>query len=350
MTRPPGFILAATLWIVAILALIAAYITGWVGDSLNHGYVRLAKVEAFRKSEEARATALYWFSTRFISFRGIELLSGADLTIAGARDPFSAPTQGKTYLALDDRPYRLGSTMVHLQDQRGLLNTNTGADADWYRLLGNYGVRAEDRGPMIAKLHDYDEPGPYKRLNGAKAKEYEAAGKPPPTGEKLRTPWELRRVLDWDKVDPAGFSRSGLYEQVTTVTTAGLNLNTAPPAILALLPNVSDAAVARIVAARQKQPLRSAAEAAAAGNVAISDESLRYYFLPLNSLRISIMAPDNPLERVMGVHLTPSGAEQPWQIDYIFDIPPFPDHSLRDGIDILDLPDPTHPPAPSGRG
>jgi hypothetical protein len=62
------------------------------------------------------------------------------------------------------------------------------------------------------------------------------------------------------------------------------------------------------------------------------------------------MAPDNPLERVMGVHLTPSGAEQPWQIDYIFDIPPFPDHSLRDGIDILDLPDPTHPPAPSGRG
>jgi len=333
------------LWIVAILALLGAYITGWVGDSLDRGFVRQSKVEGFRQAEEARATALYWFSTRFMSQRGIELLNGADLTLAGTRDPFGSPIRGKTYLALDDRPYRFGPVQVHLQDARGLLNINTGADIDWYRLLGNYGIRAEDRMPMIAKLHDYAEPGPYKRLNGAKSREYEDAGMQPPTGQNLRTPWELRRVLDWNKIDPEGFGRSGLYEQVTTVTAAGVNLNTAPPAILGLLPGVTDAAVARIIQARQKQPFLTTADVEAVSGVAIPRQDFGYFFLPLNSLRIGIMAPGNPLERVMAVHLTPAAAEQPWQIDYIFDIPPFPDHSLRDSSDILDLPDPTHPPA-----
>jgi general secretion pathway protein K len=346
-SQPPGFILAATLWIVAILALIGVYITGTVSDSLERGYVRQAQVEALRKSEEARATVLYWFSTRFISFRGIELLSGADLTAAGARDPFSAPPKGKTWLALDDRPYKFGQVLVHLQDARGLLNINTGTDNDWSRLLGNYGIRAEDRGPMLAKMHDYVEPGPFKRLNGAKARDYEAAGMPPPTGRKMLTPWELRRVLDWNKIDPDGFGRSGLYEQVTPVTAPGLNLNTAPAAILALLPNVNDQAIARIIAARQDKPFLNTAEVEAVSGVPIPRDDFGYIFLPLNSLRISITAPGNPLERVMSVHLTPAAAEQPWQIDYAFDIPAFPDHSPRVNLDTPELPDPTHPPTSS---
>jgi general secretion pathway protein K len=340
----PGFILAATLWVVAILALIGAYITSWVGESLERGYVRQAHVEALREAEETRATTLYWFSTRFISQRGIELVGGADLTNAAQRDPFSAPVRGKTYLALDDRPYRFGKTQVHLQDARGLLNINTGADNDWYRLLGDYGVHAEDRGPMIAKLHDYIEPGPYKRLNGAKAREYAAAGIQPPTGEKLITPWQLRRVLDWDKIEPDGFGRSGLYEQVTSVGAAGVNLNTAPVPILELLPGMTDAIIKRILQARQKQPFLNIADVEAAGGVSLPALEFGYFFLPLDSLRISITAPGNPLERVMAVHMTPAAEEQPWQIDYVFDIPPFPDHSPRETSDILEFPDPTHPP------
>ncbi|MEI9988025.1 MAG: hypothetical protein WDN69_35940 [Aliidongia sp.] len=340
----PGFILAATLWIVAILALLGAYIAGWVGDSLDRGYVRQAKVEALRESEEARATAMYWFSTRFMSQRGIELLSSADLANATARDPFSSPIHGKTYLALDDRPYRFGKSLVHLQDARGLFNVNTGSDEDWFRLLGNNGVAAADRGPMIAKLHDYAEPGPFKRLNGAKAKDYEMAGMQPPTGEKLRTPWELRHVLDWDKVDPKGFGRSPLYEQVTTVTTAGVNLNTAPTGILQLLPAVNDAAVGKILAARQKQPFLGVGDIEATTGVVVPPLDLGYFFLPLNSVRISITTPGDPLETVMAVHMTPAAQEQPWQIDYVFDIPPFSDHSPRADSDTLELPDPAHPP------
>jgi len=344
-TPATGFILAATLWIVAILALIGAYITSWVGESLERGYVRQAQVEALRESEETRATVLYWFSTRFMSQRGIELLTGADLTNAALRDPFGSPIRGKTYLALDDRPYRFGKTLVHLQDARGLLNINTGIDSDWYRLLGDYGVRAEDRGPMLAKLHDYIEPDPYKRLNGAKAKDYEAVGMLPPTGQKLITPWQLRRVLDWDKVDPDGFGRSGLYEQVTTVNSAGVNLNTAPAPILELLPGITDAAVARIMQARQKQPFINVADVEAAGGVALPEMEFGYFFLPMDSLRISITVPGNPLERVMSVHMTSAAEDKPWQIDYAFDVPPFPDHSPRDSSDILEFPDPTHPPA-----
>jgi hypothetical protein len=346
----PGFILAATLWIVAILALVAAYITSWVGDSLDRGYVRQAKVEAFRESEEARATALYWLSTRFMSQRGVELLSGADLTNAAQRDPFSAPVRGKTWLALDDRPYKFGKAVVHLQDARGLFNLNSGSDEDLGRLLGDYGIPVVDRQPMIAKLHDYIEPGPFKRLNGAKAREYQDAGQQPPTGQKLVTPWEARHVLDWTKIDPDGFGRSSFYEQVTTVSTAGLNLNTAPAEILDLVPGMTSAAVAKIIAARQIQPFVNTAQVAAVGDVAIPRSDFGYFFLPLNSLRISITVPGDPLERVMAVHTTSASPEQPWQIDYIFDVPPFADHRLtpdqKPGAarEILDFPDPAHPP------
>ncbi len=340
---PPGFILAATLWIVAVLALVGAYVAGWVGDSLDRGFVGRAKVEAFRKSEEARATALYWFSTRFMSHRGIELLNGADLTNATQRDPFSAPLRGSSYLALDDRAYRFGPTVVHLQDARGLFNLNTGSDENLNRLLGNSGVALADRSAMIAKLHDYIEPGPFKRLNGAKARDYDAAGLQEPTGHKLQTPWELRHVMDWDKLDPEGFGHSQLYEAVTTVVTAGVNLNTAPRQVLELLPAVNDLGVDKIMAGRLKLPFLSTGDIQTQTGVVIPPLDLGYFFLPLDSVRISITAPGDPLERVMSVHLTPAAADQPWQIDYIFDIPPFSDHNPKVSSDTPELPDPTHP-------
>lgn len=346
-SRADGFILAATLWIVVILAIVGAYITSWVGAGLERGYVRQAKVEAFRTSEEVRATAMFWFSTRYLSQRGLEVQSGADLSIAAQRDPFSAPGRGQTFVALDDRPYRLGRSLVHLQDVRGLLNINSGDDNDWYQMLGFYGVAAQDRGPMLAKLHDYIEQGPYKRLNGAKAKDYLAAGMPPPTGMNLVTPWELRHVLDWDKVDPAGFGRSGLYEQVTTSQTAGLNLNTAPASVLALLPGANDMVIKSLIAARQKRAFINNADVEAVTQWPVPLRELGYFYLPLNSVRISITTPGDPLERVIAMHLTPASQETPWQFDYAFDVPPFADHSPRDSLEILDFPDPTHPPPSS---
>jgi hypothetical protein len=342
--RPPGFILAATLWIVAILALMAVYVSGWVGDSIARGYVRQARVEALRKAEEGRATTLYWLATRYMSPRGVELLSSAELARAGSSTPFTPPVRGKTYLALDDRPYGFGGATLHLQEARGLFNLDTGSDADLETLLGAYGIPMAERAPLVAKLRDYADPSPYKRLNGAKARDYDAVGLPPPTGERLRTPWELRRVLDWTKIDPLGFGRSGFYEQVTTVMASGLNPNTAPARILTLLPNINDAAASRIIAARQKQPFLGPADLEAASGVALPPRELAYFFLPLNSVRIGITVPDDPLEHVSAIHMTPGGAEQPWQIDYVFDVPPFPDHRLRDSSANPELPDPTRPP------
>lgn len=343
--RPPGFILAATLWIVAILALMGVYVATWVGDSVARGYVRQARVEAARKAEEARATTLYWLATRYMSPRGVELLSGADLTRAGnTSTPFAAPIRAKTYLALDDRPYGFGGATLHLQEARGLFNLDTGSDADLETLLGAYGIKSAEREPLVAKLRDYTDPSPYKRLNGAKARDYDAVGLQPPTGERLRTPWELRRVLDWTKIDPQGFGRSGFYQQVTSVMATGLNPNTASARILTLLPNVNDAAAARIIAARQKQPFLGPADFEAASGVALPVRELAYFFLPLNNVRIGITVPDDPLEHVSAIHMTPGGAEQPWQIDYVFDVPPFPDHRLRDNSANPEFPDPTRPP------
>src|SRR4029077_8039258 len=94
--------------------------------------------------------------------------------------PVTLAQRAENYLHLDDRPYRLGKTTLRFQDARGLINLNWTSEADLSLLLGSIGVPVADRGPLIAKLQDYIDADSFIRLNGAEAKEYEAAGRAPP--------------------------------------------------------------------------------------------------------------------------------------------------------------------------
>src|SRR4029077_6899094 len=135
----------------------------------------------------------------------------------------------------------------------GLINLNFISVGDLFALLGIFGVLAEDRGPLIDKLEDYTDTDSFRRLNGAEAREYEEAGREPPANAPLRTPWEVRRILDWDKVD--GIMREDTSWPCVTGTAplGGFNINTAPPALLALIPWMTPDAVAKILRWRVEQ-------------------------------------------------------------------------------------------------
>jgi len=173
----------------------------------------------------------------------LEIVSDADLAASQARGVLSAPILGRAYIALDDRPYRYGNSEIRLQDARGLVNINATNGGFWSGLLARLGVAAEDQDPMVAKLHDYIDPSPLKTLNGAKEPDYEAAGRSGPRGAILVTPWELDRVLDWDRLDGAGFGTNPLFESATTASVAGFNFNTAPALVISALTGLEDAAV-----------------------------------------------------------------------------------------------------------
>lgn len=99
-------------------------------------------------------------------------------------------------------------------------------------MLGLFGVPADSRAPLIDKLQDYIDADSLRRLNGAEARDYAEAGREPPADAPLRTPWEVRRILDWDKVDKIAREDSRWPVLASTAPVDGFNVNTAPRDLL----------------------------------------------------------------------------------------------------------------------
>src|SRR5205823_15084230 len=121
---------------------------------------------------------------------------------------------------------------LRFQDARGLINLNFGSADDLFALLGLFGIPVEERSPLAAKLQDYIDADSLTRLNGAEAPQYGDAGLDPPANAPLRTPWEVRRILDWDKADGIAREDSEWPLLTTTASVDGFNVNTAPRALL----------------------------------------------------------------------------------------------------------------------
>src|SRR6266478_3697261 len=316
-----GFALALTLVVILALSLLTEVMTRWVSSALDHALAHREEAEAGRQMAETVAVAMYLLATRPLSMRGLELLMAEQLRPTPATSPFDRAPPAERYLRLDDHPYRLGDAVLRFQDARGLINLNLGSDYDLYALLGLFGVEAAARGPLIAKLQDYIDADSLVRLNGAEAPEYEEAGREPPANAPLRTPWEVRRILDWDGV--GGIMREDTSWPLLTATAplAGFNINTAPPALLALIPWMTQDAVAKILRWRVEQPIAGNFQLGLLTGIPVREDPLRDRAFPANSLILTLSAKNWPLERRIAVRLTPKSRDHPWIIDYDVELP-----------------------------
>jgi hypothetical protein len=200
--RQQGFILVVALWLIAAVAFGAAMLGQWATNALQQAIQVKAEAEAARDMLSARSDLIYELSTNFLSARGLELSdpdSAKDVR-QQVNSPFTAgDVKGERVLKLDGRGYvyRDGLVMT-IQDVRGLLNLNLAGEQDLDRILQHFGVPQEYHQPLINRLLDYKEPGDLIRLGGAKRPQYLEAGRPPPTGQPLLTPYQARAVLGWD--------------------------------------------------------------------------------------------------------------------------------------------------------
>jgi hypothetical protein len=227
----------------------------------------------------------------------------------------------ENYVRLDDHPYRLDDAVLRLQDARGLINLNFASADDLFAVLGLFGVAAEDRGPLISKLQDYIDADSLTRLNGAEAPQYADAGREPPANAPLRTPWEVRQILDWDKIDRIAREDSGWGSLTSTGVFAGLNLNTTPPALLSLMPWMTPEGVDNVVRWRREQPITSPSQFGVLAGIPMPVGPSRFLSFPADNLAITVSAKGAPLERYFAVRLTPQSRERPWTIDYDVEMP-----------------------------
>jgi general secretion pathway protein K len=319
--RERGFALVLTLVVIVALSIMTEIMTRWVSAALNNAFSNREEVDAKRQIAEAEAISLYILGTRPFSFRGLEPSAAARRSSSAGPQMIVESDPVSDYIRLDDHPYWLGDAVIRFQDARGLINLNLGSYDDLYSLLGIFGVSADDRGPLVAKLQDYIDADSLTRLNGAEAPEYADAGREPPANAPLRTPWEVRRILDWDKAGELVREDSQWALLATTAPFDGFNVNTAPRALLSVMPGITEAGVDNIVRWRREHPIIGGRQFGIVAGLPIPQGPSRFLSFPTQTTLITFASPHLPLERRLAVRLTPESSNRPWAIGYDVEMP-----------------------------
>jgi hypothetical protein len=340
-----GFVLVTVIWFIALIALAATIMSGWVSDSLQRATALKDRINAERDMINATDQVAYLITSSYFTTAGLITTNGANANITVSPMGYM-PTKNSHPLLIDGRPYRFGSGIIELQDGRGLYNLVTIDDYTFRHLVGYFGLSPQESSGLLDKLHDYqNKNGAVQRLNGANRDAYVRAGRPPPRNAQLITPWETYRVMGWDTY-PALWIGPNTFADLTDVTpdNSGFNPNTAPAALLSTLPGVDQNAVDKILRVRQVGPIASLGELERLTGTVIPLDPFSVTALPGSTLRAEMAFPESPLTRVVFYSLPPVG-RTPYRIEYVVDVPQKP--QLRAALARSDLEQfPAFGPAP----
>lgn len=208
-----GFALAAVLWLLAGLTILAAMISQ-SNQILAQRQAQLKlRADAEQDFLSSRSEALFWLSSSRATQEG-----------------FGWSGQ---LLKVDGRGYASeGKSTLQIQDVRGLLSLNRPKREMLARLLIRCGADESRTDSLLDALEDYAEVGQLKRLNGAKSLEYSMAGLPVPRYAPLLAEPEIWRIYGWKQIQAAWDERH-CSEDVTVFGDGRFNPGTATPGILA---------------------------------------------------------------------------------------------------------------------
>ena len=170
-TRSRGFILALTLWIIALFGLGVAAINTWVSMAVDNARALKLRADSEIALSNATNEIVYAMGTRPMTRRGLEV--GAGLKRSTDRDMLDAMTvnfETEGYISFDDRPYAMQSDpdyIVRLQDGRGLINLNVATNQMLDRLLTIFGAPETLRNQLPDTLADWTDEDDLTRLAGA---------------------------------------------------------------------------------------------------------------------------------------------------------------------------------------
>ena len=310
-----GFVLVATLWALAALAVLAAYIDGVVASDLRTALETKRGLEAELARRSTEATVVYLLATGRMNYRG--LILEAEQRFA---DPFSdeeaLPDHGDGELKVTGAVYAgPRGTRFSVQDEAGLVSVNAPRFGLFSQLLEHAGVAPSDARSVVARVEDYIDSDHTLTLNGAERHDYERLGAPPPLNWIMSSPFELRRVLGVDDlITPAQWRR--LRPLLTVRPVFGYNFNTMRPEILAVLLGLDERGMRRVLEERDKARISRLSRLALLSGKHLEIDELEVRLLPSRFLRIAVWHEGEGSRALTGVMLTPLGETAPWRTDY----------------------------------
>ena len=312
-----GFVLAATLWTLAALALLAAYIHDMATDNVLAAEAQKRALQDELDARSTENTLLYLLASSRMTHRGLVLEREQRITLPGA-EPSNEPGDGLVPLS-GEVHVGLGRTRFALQDELGLVSINLPQEPVLARVLGYAGLSASDVGWLIPRMRDYIDVDSTINLSGAERFDYVQAGRPPPANWFMAGTPELKTVLGVDEVLTAEQWRR-LRPLLTPRIQLGYNFNTMPPSVAAALLGSLETA-APLIEHRAEQVIRSVEqvrELTGAGAWLNSDYLL---VVPSPASRIAVWTQGGTRRSVMGVTLTPDNQNLPWRKEYRYSEP-----------------------------
>ncbi len=293
-THQQGYILIFVIWMLALVAVSAAYYAERIGKLLGRAIRTQQNIQAKIDLNDTQAEILFRLATSQLTTDGLGT--------------------GENAIKLDGREYLAkGNIRISLQDGRGLLNINQINDATLHRFLEAQGIDYPTRAHMTDTLRDYIDEDHLKRLNGAEKKEYEELGLSPPRNTPLATPREIGKIIGWEK-------NVSLARYLTVAGTGGLNPNTAPYPVLHALPGVNSRIADEIITLRSIPQLVNDNILMQLTGLSAENFMLDVNAFPSDVVRITITSDNFPWKQETTLKLTPLGEKTPWQINYSYKI------------------------------
>jgi hypothetical protein len=282
---------------LAILTLVLGFLFERTLAELRLAQARSDRMEAMLGFADTQAEVVYRLLTNPMTFDGVGV----------------KPNQ----IRVDDALYRGDrGTLVSVQDTRGLFNLNYMPDDRLSRLLQALNVPPLDAARLIDTLRDFTDEDNLRRLNGAEAADYAAAGLPTPRNADLLTPLDLRNVLGWAE-RPELWGSWSVEALTTTARTTGFNPNTAPLEVLLSVPGVTRESAAVLLTLRRERTLFEP-DFMRFGFAESGTMFLPTLVMPASTLRVTHYAPRTNWAMRYSVTLTPRDPQGPWRIDHAY--------------------------------
>jgi hypothetical protein len=318
-----GFVLVAALFLIAFLSLGVAYLSQWVRQEIVTSKVLQKKTKALVDATSLKTDFIFFLLTKRLNIKGLELTDKPAPTI-GAAPQESEPDAENSYVSLFNKPYKKDDLIIQIQDEAGLINLGRLTKEQFHRLFQLFEIEQDAWDSLYWKFKDYvkTEKAVTKALLGATIEDYTSQGKPEPSNEPLRTPFETKRILEWENHENF-YKNNRLANAITTIAQKPINVNTAPKEVLAFIQGFNEDAINKILEHRFTDPPFFKDMNAVANTTGVPlNQSRGFGLLPATTQRVTITSIEpNILNLQFSVTAKPRDKDIPWQINYQIDVP-----------------------------
>lgn len=312
-----GFILAATLWALAALTVLAGYVSSVADADVERAQAQRQALQDELDVRGTENTLIYLLASTRRSHRGMILEQEQRFSEPGGailRHPGDGTVamSGETYAGL-------GRVLFALQDERGLFGINSPRQPYLGLLLEHVGVRAVDVRRLMPLIADYIDMDNEIRLGGAERYDYVRARRPaPPNWFMAGTP-ELKRVLGFESVISASQWRR-LRPLLTPRVQLGYNFNTMSPEAVAALVGGKEAAQL-LLEEREERVIRTLEEVTDLTGRLLRLDPDEMLILPSPTVRVAVWPVGTKRRSILGLRLTAGGVTAPWRKEYRYSEP-----------------------------